>query len=261
MICKDCNEKLDNKNHSGGSATCLVKAECAVCGREYGELADHTYGTEWDSDADRHWHTCEVCNEKTDVADHTDEIKDHKCDVCGKVLSKCEDIDKGHKCDTCGKVLSGHTGGVATCKEQATCTICSQKYGELAEHTYKSEWISDDGKHWHECSVCGERKEESGHSFEWKIDKEATDSEAGSKHEECTVCSFKKAAVTIPATSKPVEPTPDPVEIPEKSGLSRGMVALIIICTILVAALIVFIIVWFVVKKKSFADIKGIFKK
>ena len=39
-----------------------------------------------------------------------------------------------------------------------------------------------------------------GHTFEWVIDKEATATEAGSKHEECTVCGYAKAAVEIPAT-------------------------------------------------------------
>lgn len=31
--------------HAGGTATCLAKAVCAVCGTEYGELADHDLGT------------------------------------------------------------------------------------------------------------------------------------------------------------------------------------------------------------------------
>jgi len=29
--------------HTGGTATCEHKAECTVCGKEYGQLADHTY--------------------------------------------------------------------------------------------------------------------------------------------------------------------------------------------------------------------------
>lgn len=30
--------------HTGGTATCLNKAVCELCGEEYGELADHVYG-------------------------------------------------------------------------------------------------------------------------------------------------------------------------------------------------------------------------
>ena len=29
-------------DHSGGTATCTQKAKCAVCGAEYGKLADHS---------------------------------------------------------------------------------------------------------------------------------------------------------------------------------------------------------------------------
>lgn len=39
-----------------------------------------------------------------------------------------------------------------------------------------------------------------GHRFKWVIDKEATATEKGSKHEECEVCGNKKDAVEIPAT-------------------------------------------------------------
>ena len=37
------------------------------------------------------------------------------------------------------------------------------------------------------------------HTFQWVVDKEATATEKGSKHEECSVCGYKKAAVEIPA--------------------------------------------------------------
>lgn len=36
------------------------------------------------------------------------------------------------------------------------------------------------------------------HSFKWFIDKEATTTEKGSKHEECTICGYKKAFIDIP---------------------------------------------------------------
>ena len=44
---------------------------------------------------------------------------------------------------------------------------------------------------------------EAAHTFEWVIDKEATATEKGSKHEKCTVCGYEKAAVEIPATGTP----------------------------------------------------------
>ena len=104
----------------------------------------HTYNTTWSTDAANHWHEC-TCGDKKDVAAHVDANKDHNCDVCGKKMSD-------------------HTGGTATCKDKATCTICGQKYGDLAAHNYKTEWSKDKNKHWHECSVCGDKKDVAAHT-------------------------------------------------------------------------------------------------
>ena len=278
--CDVCDKKMSD--HTGGTATCKDKATCTICGQKYGELAAHNYKTEWSTDETNHWHECSVCGDKKDLAAHVDANNDHNCDVCDKKMSD-------------------HTGGTATCKDKATCTICGQKYGELAAHNYKTEWSTDETNHWHECSVCGDKKDvaahipgaaatettpqtcticgyvikaalghthnfnqkntsetylksaatctkkavyyysctcgekgtetfesgetlahtwetkwanndskhwhectvcktkgdEADHAFEWKIDKEATVTEAGAKHEECKVCGYKKAAIAI----------------------------------------------------------------
>ena len=140
--CDVCGKKTSD--HTGGTATCKDKATCTICGQKYGELAGHSYKTEWSTDETNHWHECSVCGDKKDEAAHVDANKDHNCDVCGKKTSD-------------------HTGGTATCKDKATCTICGQKYGELAGHSYKTEWSTDETNHWHECSVCGDKKDEAAH--------------------------------------------------------------------------------------------------
>ena len=66
-------------------------------------------------------------------------------------------------------------------------------------HSYGTAWKYDDTNHWHECQ-CGDKADTAAHTFKWVTDKEATATEKGSKHEECTVCGYKKAAVEIPAT-------------------------------------------------------------
>lgn len=66
-------------------------------------------------------------------------------------------------------------------------------------HKYGTEWKYDETNHWHECE-CGNKADITAHNFKWIIDKEATTTEKGSKHEECTVCGYKKTAVDIPAT-------------------------------------------------------------
>ena len=140
--CDVCGKKMSD--HTGGTATCKDKATCTICGQKYGNLAAHNYKTEWSTDETNHWHECSVCGDKKDEAAHVDANNDHNCDVCGKKISD-------------------HTGGTATCKEKATCTICGQKYGELAAHNYKTEWSTDETNHWHECSVCGDKKDEAAH--------------------------------------------------------------------------------------------------
>ena len=65
-------------------------------------------------------------------------------------------------------------------------------------HDYGTEWKYDSTNHWHECED-GEKADITAHNFKWIIDKEATTAEKGSKHEECTVCGYKKATVDIPA--------------------------------------------------------------
>ncbi len=80
-------------------------------------------------------------------------------------------------------------------------------------HSYGADWKSDADNHWHECP-CGDKKDTAAHSFKWVIDKEATATARGSKHEECTVCGYKKAAVEIPATGSAAKPS----DQPDKSG-------------------------------------------
>lgn len=80
-------------------------------------------------------------------------------------------------------------------------------------HSYGADWKSDADNHWHECP-CGDKKDTAAHSFKWVIDKEATATTRGSKHEECTVCGYKKAAVEIPATGSAAKPS----DQPDKSG-------------------------------------------
>lgn len=69
-------------------------------------------------------------------------------------------------------------------------------------HSYGTEWKYDGTSHWHEC-ICGDKADTAAHTFEWVTDKEPTDDEKGSKHEECTVCHATRNEHTeIPATGE-----------------------------------------------------------
>ena len=96
-------------------------------------------------------------------------------------------------CDGCGRYFKDQ----AATEEIAESETVIPK---LTEHTADGKgWHSDDNNHWNTCA-CGAKLNEAAHTFEWVIDKQPTETEAGSKHEECTVCGYAKAAVEIPAT-------------------------------------------------------------
>ena len=110
-------------------------------------------------------------------------------------------------------------------------------------HSYGTAWKCDGTNHWHECA-CGDTADTAAHTFKWVTDKEATATEKGSKHEECTVCGYKKATVEIPATgsgsgsaSQPTKPgsTGSP-----QTGDSSSVLWLAILCISGVGTLTVF---------------------
>lgn len=74
-------------------------------------------------------------------------------------------------------------------------------------HTYDDSWYSDAKSHWHQCTDtdCPDPRasatELASHTFVWKVDKAATRTQTGLKHEECTVCGFKRNETEIPTLS------------------------------------------------------------
>ncbi|GEM_PF-5899288 len=75
---------------------------------------------------------------------------------------------------------------------------------------------------------------------------------------ETTTFTMIEGNVTVTATYKPaVSPTP----APSNSGLGGGAIAGIVIASILAAGIAGFALVWFVIKKKTWADFIALFKK
>ncbi len=119
-------------------------------------------------------------------------------------------------------------------------------------HSFSTVWKNNAQEHWHECS-CGAKGDVAAHSWKWVVDKDATATAAGSKHEECTVCGYKKAAVEIAATgaapseqkpqpAQPVQQAPQNPAIPQTGDTSN--VALWIVLLIVAAAGLVGVIVY-----------------
>ena len=173
--------------------------ECTVCGYTMttetipatgGGEHTHSYGSEWKNDADNHWHECS-CGDKKDTAAHTAGEW-----IIDTPATATTDGSKHKECTVCKRVLE-------------TGTIPAIGSGEHT-HNYSSDWKSDSINHWKECS-CGDKADVAAHSFKWVVDKEATATQKGSKHEECKVCGYQRPAVEIPATGTPTEPT-DPTK-------------------------------------------------
>ena len=88
-------------------------------------------------------------------------------------------------------------------------------------------------KAYYKCSVCGKLYTDQegtnevsantvvvpakGHSFTWIIDREATEQAEGSRHEECSICHEKKAAVAIPKLPSSTQPSESPSRKPSGS--------------------------------------------
>ena len=136
----------------------------------------HKYGTEWKYDETNHWHECEYGN-KADITAHTFK------QIIDKEATATEKGSKHEECTVCGY-------------KKAAVDISKI---DSHNHNYGTEWKYDETNHWHECED-GEKADITAHTFKQIIDKEATATEKGSKHEECTVCGYKKTAVDIPVT-------------------------------------------------------------
>lgn len=136
----------------------------------------HKYGTEWKYDETNHWHECE-CGNKADITAHTFK------QIIDKEATTTKKGSKHEECTVCGY-------------KKAAVDIPKI---DSHNHNYGTEWKYDETNHWHECKD-GEKADITAHNFKWIVDKEATTAEKGSKHEECTVCGYKKAAVDIPVT-------------------------------------------------------------
>ncbi len=148
---------------------------------------------------------------------------------------KWNETEHWYEC-SCGVEESGnrvgHSGGTATCTAKAACSTCNVEYGNELEHDFANgNWVTTDAAHhWkvckdcttedtgnkmpHEydndcdtdCNVCGHTRSIT-HNYEWVIDKAATQSETGLKHEECTICHDKRSENTA-IDKLPTPPTP-----------------------------------------------------
>ena len=166
-------KRYEGDTSDGSDGTMWVLTDLAMTPVADGHT--HKYGTEWKYDETKHWHECE-CGNKADITAHTFK------QIIDKEATATEKGSKHEECTVCGY-------------KKAAVDIPKI---DSHNHNYGTEWKYDETNHWHECED-GEKADITAHTFKQIIDKKATATEKGSKHEECTVCGYKKTAVDIPA--------------------------------------------------------------
>ena len=186
---------LGHLGHDWADATCTAPKTCSRCGATEGNALGHDFAVSWSSDASGHWHACSRCDAKDGEATHTPDRE---------AATETDPI----KCSECDYIITaalGHTHSLTkveakapTCTEDGnieyyTCSGCSKLFADATGNV--------------EITADKTVDKATGHTYEWVIDKEATATEKGSKHEECKVCHDKKVAVEIPATGTPTDPT------------------------------------------------------
>ena len=94
-------------SHSGGTATCIEKAKCSICGKEYGDLGSHVMKKTEAKKA--------TCTEDGNTEYYT-------CEICGKIFSDKNGLVEIQLSDTVIKA-KGHS------YENGRCTLCGAAEG------------------------------------------------------------------------------------------------------------------------------------
>ena len=178
-ICKRDTSHTETENCHGGTATCIAKAVCTVCGGEYGEMAAHSFTAEKAeaqylksaatcTEKAIYYKSCAVCGLSSEgtadeatffsgnALDHNwgawtsneDGTHTRTCTVdgcsAGTQTENCIDANKDHKCDICDYIISE----CADDNKDHKCDYCGKK---LTEHTGGKATCKDKAK----CEVCG----------------------------------------------------------------------------------------------------------
>ena len=247
--CSGCNEKLDFAAHTPdrAEATETEAVKCTVCGYIITPAlghTTHTAGEEWLKNADEHWHQCMGCTEKLGVAPHTygdwtvvtpptatvDGEQERICSVCG--YKQVESIPAtGEPAQVPVTVTGGNGTGNYTEGETVTITANAPEEGK----TFKG-W-----------------RDASGNIV--STDATYTFTVTGEVSLTAVYEDINAGGGEQPGGGQPGG------EQSEKTGLSGGQIAGIVIGSVLLAGIGGFAIFWFAVKKKKFADLIALFKK
>ena len=246
-----CGKKTEVGNHTYGewkitkepttTETGSRERTCSTCNykdREILPVHKHSHNNKWEKDDAQHWRLCS-CGEKFDIADHSFDnwtitkeptttetgSRERTCSICKYTQTetlpvhthdvhdeawKYDETEHWQEC-SCGEKLNvaNHAYGEWSVTKPATeteagsrerdCTVCDYVQTETIpmlehEHSY-GDWQKDETQHWKECS-CGEKLNVANHIYgDWKVTKEATETEVGSRERGCTVCEYVQVEI------------------------------------------------------------------
>ena len=189
--CSACGytEKADHTWNSGTvtkQPSCKEAGEkeftCSTCNATKTEpiakLTTHSYSSWTKVNDTTHKRTCSVC-QNTETAHHSWNS--------GTVTKKATCKEEGVKTYTCTGCSASKTETIAKLTTHTydnacdpDCNVCGTK--RSITHSYKSTWSKDKTQHWHECSVCKDKKDAAAHT----PGTEATETRA----QTCTTCGY-----------------------------------------------------------------------
>lgn len=170
--CLKCKEKLDISNHTG-KARCGEKAVCNICGAQYGEPAEHSFGIlnkriepTCRSEGREAYYRCKECgklfNENKDEISEKDLVIKKSNHNTGNNWQS-DGVKHWRKCLNCNEILdvAEHHGGQRNCLSRGICADCNKTYGEKGDHIYgelsrekKATCEIDGVKSHYTCGVC-----------------------------------------------------------------------------------------------------------
>ena len=170
--CLKCKEKLDISNHTG-KARCGEKAVCNICGAQYGEPAEHSFGIlnkriepTCQSEGREAYYRCKECgklfNENKDEISEKDLVIKKSNHNTGNNWQS-DGVKHWRKCLNCNEILdvAEHHGGQRNCLSRGICADCNKTYGENGDHIYgelsrekKATCETDGVKSHYTCGVC-----------------------------------------------------------------------------------------------------------
>lgn len=257
--CQVCYQVITGTNapHSGGKASCVAKATCAICNMEYGQTnEDHVPEEQWSARGDMyHMHLCKLCGAHCDVDSHVPgpeatEKEPQRCTVCDYILQPA----KNHKHE-----LTKVEEVPATCVKPGnvayySCSGCSSRFADAEGkeelpaamdvtvgalgHRVSESWQFDADFHWSVCQVCGAVLDETRMEH---------DMQTGT----CSTCGYDGQFVpettepTVPAETQPQSQNQDP---PANFGWIWILIAIVV--ALLAVALAILAAIVLLLKKK-----------